>query len=52
MRALLSSDNRDEFGARFDEQIDRMDEIVRYQLRKPASPVADKLVLKTVHVEK
>lgn len=52
MRALLGDQNRDEFGDRFDEQIDRMDEIVRYQLRKPASPVADKLVLKSVHVEK
>lgn len=52
MRALLSSEKRDEFGTRFDEQIDRMDEIVRYQLRKPAAPVAEKLVLKSVHVEK
>jgi len=52
MRALLGSENREDFGDRFDEQIDRMDEIVRYQLRKPASPVAEKLVLKSVHVEK
>lgn len=52
MRALLSSEKPDEFGTRFDEQIDRMDEIVRYQLRKPAAPVAEKLVLKSVHVEK
>ncbi len=52
MRSLLGDRNREEFGDRFDEQIDRMDEIVRYQLRKPASPVADKLVLKSVQVEK
>ena len=52
MRSLLGEKNGDEFGSRFDEQIDRMDEIVSYQLRKPASPVADKLVLKSVHVEK
>jgi two-component system sensor histidine kinase PhoQ len=52
MRALLGGKNRDEFGSRFDEQIDRMDEIVRYQLRKPASSAADKLVLQSVHVEK
>lgn len=52
MRALLSSEKPDEFGTRFDQQIDRMDEIVRYQLRKPAAPVAEKLVLKSVHVEK
>ena len=52
MRALLGGKNTDEFGSRFDEQIDRMDEIVRYQLRKPASSAADKLVLKSVHVEK
>jgi two-component system sensor histidine kinase PhoQ len=52
MRALLGDKSREEFGNRFDEQIDRMDEIVRYQLRKPASPVADKLVLQSVDVEK
>jgi two-component system sensor histidine kinase PhoQ len=51
MRSLLGDKSDDEFGNRFDEQIDRMDEIVRYQLRKPASPVADKLLLKSVNVE-
>ena len=34
MRALLSERGKGDFGERFDEQIDRMDEIVRYQLRK------------------
>ncbi|MDH3621382.1 MAG: ATP-binding protein [Gammaproteobacteria bacterium] len=52
MRALLSDRPTDGFGGRFNEQIDRMDEIVRYQLRKPAASVADKLVLKAVPVEK
>jgi two-component system sensor histidine kinase PhoQ len=52
MRALLGDRPTDGFGGRFNEQIDRMDEIVRYQLRKPAASVADKLVLKPVAVEK
>jgi two-component system sensor histidine kinase PhoQ len=51
MRALirdLGSDGR--LRGRFNEQIDRMDEIVRYQLRKPAASVADNLVLASVPV--
>ncbi|MCH7829895.1 MAG: GHKL domain-containing protein [Proteobacteria bacterium] len=52
MRALLNDGDNAKFGARFDEQIERMDEIVRYQLRKPAASVSDKLVLKSVRVEK
>jgi two-component system sensor histidine kinase PhoQ len=52
MRALLEDRQKEQFGDRFDEQIDRMDEIVRYQLRKPAASVADNLVLQSVHVEK
>jgi len=52
MRALLNDRHREGFGTRFDEQIDRMDEIVRYQLRKPAASVADNLVLAPVHVGK
>ena len=51
MRALVG-EKRDEFGNRFNDQIDRMDEIVRYQLRKPAASVADNLVLSSVPVEK
>jgi two-component system sensor histidine kinase PhoQ len=35
---------------RFNEQIERMDEIVRYQLRKPAASTADNLVLGPVPV--
>lgn len=52
MRALLGNRQNGDFGDRFDEQIDRMDEIVRYQLRKPAVSVADNLVLQPVQVEK
>jgi len=52
MRALLNDRQSEQFGDRFDEQIERMDEIVRYQLRKPAASVADNLVLKPVPVEK
>ncbi len=52
MRALLADRHREEFDDRFNEQIDRMDEIVRYQLRKPAASVADNLVLQSVNVDK
>ncbi len=52
MRALLNDRESEGFGTRFNEQIDRMDEIVRYQLRKPAASVADNLVLTPVPVEK
>ena len=46
MRSLLGGEQN----ARLNEQIDRMDEIVRYQLRKPAASGADNLVLKPVAV--
>ena len=52
MRALLNDRQSEHFAERFDEQIDRMDEIVRYQLRKPAASATDNLVLQSVHVEK
>ena len=52
MRALLNDGHAEGFSGRFNEQIDRMDEIVRYQLRKPAASVGDNLVLKPVNVEK
>jgi two-component system sensor histidine kinase PhoQ len=52
MRSLLGDRSKEGFGDRFDEQIDRMDEIVRYQLRKPATSAANNLVLKSVNVEK
>lgn len=52
MRALLGDQQNANFGERFNEQIDRMDEIVRYQLRKPAASVADNLVLQSVNVDK
>lgn len=50
MRALLSDRDHAKFSGRFNEQIDRMDEIVRYQLRKPGASVADNLVLAPVQV--
>lgn len=52
MRALLNDKQNAGFGKRFNEQIDRMDEIVRYQLRKPAALAGDNLVLKSVSVER
>jgi len=51
MRALLNQGKSDEFAGRFNEQIDRMDEIVRYQLRKPATLKADSLVLTLIPVK-
>ena len=51
MRALLNQGKSNEFAGRFDEQIDRMDEIVRYQLRKPATSQADSLVLTLIPVK-
>jgi two-component system sensor histidine kinase PhoQ len=51
VRALLSeSTSQPELGEKVNDQIDRMDEIVRYQLRKPATS-GDKLVLTPVAVE-
>jgi two-component system sensor histidine kinase PhoQ len=41
IRALLSERDRPEFESRANEQIERMDEIVRYQLRKPAAEKAE-----------
>ncbi len=48
VRALLGETDDKPFGERVNEQVDRMDEIVRYQLRKPAS--ADTLVLTPIPV--
>ena len=52
MRALLSQSKAAKFKNRFNEQIDRMDEIVRYQLRKPAAVRADNLALTLIPVKK
>jgi len=49
VRALLA-ESQAAFGDKVNEQVDRMDEIVRYQLRKPAAS-ATKLVLAPVAVE-
>ena len=50
MRALLNDRHDGDFDVRCNEQIDRMDEIVRYQLRKPAAAASEKLVLAPVSV--
>jgi two-component system sensor histidine kinase PhoQ len=51
MRALTADGGSPpELQVRFNEQIGRMDEIVRYQLRKPAASAADNLVLGPVPV--
>lgn len=49
VRALIDDSHDRKYGDRINEQVDRMDEIVRYQLRKPASS-ANKLVLTLVPV--
>ncbi len=52
MRALFTDSGIDgDQQRRFDEQIERMDEIVRYQLRKPSSLETEALVLSTVDVK-
>ena len=51
MRALTADIGSSRaLGERFNEQIERMDEIVRYQLRKPAASAADNLILGPVPV--
>ena len=52
MRALLNQSKRRKFADKFNEQIDRMDEIVRYQLRKPAASGAGSLLLTAVPVQR
>jgi len=52
MRALLNQSQTGGFADRFNEQINRMDEIVRYQLRKPAASRAGDLTLTLISVEK
>jgi two-component system sensor histidine kinase PhoQ len=51
MRALLAEREHPEFESRANEQIDRMDEIVRYQLRKPAATANDSPSLARVDIE-
>ncbi len=51
IRALLNEHEKPGFEERANEQIDRMDEIVRYQLRKPAASAADSLGLAPVEVD-
>ncbi len=51
MRALLNKGGPAEEASKFNEQIERMDEIVRYQLRKPTASQAQNLVLARVPIE-
>ncbi len=51
IRALLNEHEKPGFEERANEQINRMDEIVRYQLRKPAASAADSLGLAPVEVD-
>lgn len=51
MRALLGQDKASKIADRVNDQIDRMDEIVRYQLRKPTVSVADNLGVTLVPVK-
>jgi two-component system sensor histidine kinase PhoQ len=51
MRALLNQEVSTGEADKFNEQIDRMDEIVRYQLRKPSASRAQNLVLARVPIK-
>ncbi|MDH4124990.1 MAG: ATP-binding protein [Gammaproteobacteria bacterium] len=50
IRALLEEREQPEFERRANEQIDRMDEIVRYQLRKPAATANESPALVRVDI--
>ncbi len=50
MRALLNQRGPNDEAQKLNEQIDRMDEIVRYQLRKPSASQAQNLVLARVPI--
>lgn len=50
IRALLEERRQPEFERRVNEQIDRMDEIVRYQLRKPTATASDSLAFARVDI--
>ena len=51
IRAVLSDQPRDENAEKIESQIERMNDIVRYQLRKPASLVSDSFVVGSVAIE-
>ena len=52
VRSVIAEHPQSELGNRVEAQVDRMNDIVRYQLRKPASYVAEGFGLTTVAVEK
>lgn len=51
IRAVLSEHDTDETTAKIESQIERMNDIVRYQLRKPASLVSDSFGVGAVAIE-
>lgn len=52
VRSVIAEHPQSELGKRVEAQVDRMNDIVRYQLRKPASYVAEGFGLTSVAVEK
>lgn len=52
VRSLIAEHPRSELGGRVEAQVDRMNDIVRYQLRKPASYVSEGFGLTPVAMEK
>ena len=52
VRSVIAEHPQSELGKRVETQVDRMNDIVRYQLRKPASYVAEGFGLTSVAVEK
>jgi two-component system sensor histidine kinase PhoQ len=52
IRTLLSEQESSELTGRVEEQIERMNDIVRYQLRKPATIAGDNLGLAPIAVDK
>ncbi len=52
IRAVLSEQPKDDTTAKIESQIERMNDIVRYQLRKPASLVSDTFGVGAVAIER
>lgn len=52
VRSIIAEDPGSDLGKRIETQVQRMDDIVRYQLRKPATHVSQRLGMTAVDVEK
>jgi two-component system, OmpR family, sensor histidine kinase PhoQ len=52
VRSIISEHPRSEFGKRVEAQVERMNDIVRYQLRKPANYASDGFGMLAIAVEK